>query len=67
MEMDKISNLITDMILGGATEPELARAVRHSMVVIDASKHNLDYTRSYQENEIESLKLKYQPKCDEDD
>lgn len=40
-EMGKISNLITDMTLKGATEDELARAVRHSMVVIDAEKHKL--------------------------
>ena len=38
-EMGKISNLITDMTLKGATQDELARAVRHSMVVIDAEKH----------------------------
>lgn len=41
-EMGKVSNLITDMTLKGATEEELARAVRHSMVVIDAEKHKLD-------------------------
>ena len=64
MEMGKISNLITDMTLAGADEKELARAVRHSMVVIDAGKHKLDYTRSYIENDIESLKRTYQPKLD---
>ncbi len=61
-EMGKISNLITDMTLKGATESELARAVRHSMVVIDAEKHNLDYKRSEQENEIASLRKRYQGK-----
>lgn len=64
MEMGKISNLITDMTLAGADEKELARAVKHSMVVIDAGKHKLDYTRSYIENDIESLKRIYQPKLD---
>ncbi len=59
-EMGKVSNLITDMTLKGATEDELARAVRHSMVVIDAEKHNLDYKRSEQDNGIASLKKKYQ-------
>ncbi len=59
-EMGKISNLITDMTIKGATEAELARAVRHSMVVIDAEKHNLDYKRSYEENGIAALKKKYQ-------
>ncbi len=59
-EMGKISNLITDMTLKGATQDELARAVRHSMVVIDAEKHNLDYKRSSEDNAIDSLKKKYQ-------
>lgn len=59
-EMGKISNLITDMTIQGASEDELARAVKHSMVVIDAEKHHLDYKRSYQENEIKELKKKYQ-------
>ena len=59
-EMGKITNLITDMQVWGATGDELARAVRHSMVVIDAEKHNLDYKRSYNENGIAALKEKYQ-------
>lgn len=65
LEMGKISNLITDMTLQGATEDELARAVRHSMVVIDAEKHKLDYQQSYRDNNIASLKKKYQIKVDE--
>lgn len=60
MQMGVISNLITDMTLGGATNDELARAVRHSMVVIDAGKHKLDYKRSEIDNDIDSLKQKYQ-------
>lgn len=61
MEMGVISNLITDMTLsGGATNEELARAVKHSMVVIDAKKHMLDYKRSEIENNIAALKSKYQ-------
>lgn len=59
-QMGIISNLITDMTLQGASEEELARAVRHSMVVIDAVKHELDYKRSYKENGIEALKKRYQ-------
>lgn len=59
-EMGKVSNLITDMTLKGATENELARAVRHSMVVIDAEKHKLDYRQSYIDNGIAELKSKYQ-------
>lgn len=59
-EMGRISNLITDMTLKGAKEEELARAVKHSMVVIDAEKHKLDYRKSYTDNGIDSLKKKYQ-------
>lgn len=59
-EMGKISNLITDMTIKGATEAELAKAVRHSMVVIDAVKHKLDYKTSAVDNGIDSLKKKYQ-------
>lgn len=65
-EMGKVSNLITDMTLKGATEDELARAVRHSMVVIDAEKHKLDYKQSEIDNGIASLKKKYQGRIDED-
>ena len=64
-EMGRISNLITDMTIGGATDEELARAVKHSMVVIDANKHKLDYKRSEQENGIAALKKKYQGHYDE--
>ena len=59
-EMGRISNLISDMQIIGAKDEELARAVRHSMVVIDAEKHKLDYRASYAENNIEGLKRKYQ-------
>ena len=60
-EMGVISNLITDMTLsGGATDEEMARAVKHSMVVIDAEKHKLDWKRSEAENNIAELKRKYQ-------
>ena len=59
-EMGKVSNLITDMTLLGASEDEIERAVKHSMVVIDAEKHHLDWRRSEQENNIQELKTKYQ-------
>lgn len=65
-EMGVISNLITDMTLRGASEDELARAVKHSMVVIDAEKHKLDYKRSEKENGIQELKEKWQVRVDED-
>ena len=64
-EMGVISNLITDMTLRGATEEELTRAVKHSMVVIDAAKHKLDFKQSERDNQIAELKKKYQPKYDE--
>ena len=65
-EMGKISNLITDMTLKGASSDELAAAVRHSMVVIDAEKHKLDYKTSEIENNISALRKKYQQKIVED-
>lgn len=64
-EMGNISNLITDMTLLGASDAELARAVRHSMVVIDAEKHKLNYKQSEIDNGIASLKKKYQGHYDE--
>lgn len=59
-EMGKISNLITDMTIHGASESELAKAVKHSMVVIDAEKHGLNYKQSELDNGIKGLKMKYQ-------
>lgn len=59
-EMGKISNLITDMTIKGAPDSDIVRAVKHSMVVIDAEKHNLDYKRSAIENGIAALKTEYQ-------
>jgi predicted transcriptional regulator len=59
-QMGSISNLITDMTIMGANQDELARAVKHSMVVIDAEKHGLDYRRSAVDNGIPALKAKYQ-------
>lgn len=59
-EMGKVSNLITDMSMKNATPDELARAVRHSMVVIDAEKHHLDYKQSEKDHRIPELKAKFQ-------
>ena len=64
IEMGKISNLITDMTLKGASDEELARAVKHSMVIIDAAKHKLDYKQSEKDNDISELKKIYQSKED---
>lgn len=60
IEMGKVSNLITDMTLRGAEPDEIARAVRHSMVVIDAEKHGLNWKLSEEKNGIAALKEKYQ-------
>lgn len=64
MQMGIISNLITDMTIKGATDAELERAVKHSMVVIDAEKHNYDYRKSEIDNDIDGLKRLYQQKND---
>lgn len=64
-QMGVVSNLIMDMTLAGASNDELARAVRHSMVVIDAEKHKLDWKRSESDNGIAELKRKYQGHYDE--
>lgn len=60
LEMGKVSNLITDMTIQNAKPGEIARAVKHSMVVIDAEKHNLDWKKSYEDNGIAELKARYQ-------
>lgn len=60
IEMGKVSNLITDMTLKGASDDEIARATRHSMCIIDAEKHELDWKRSEKENGIKELKEIYQ-------
>lgn len=63
-EMGMVSNLITDMTIKGASDSELARATRHSMVVIDSYKHNLDYKQSAVDNGIQALRKKYQERID---
>lgn len=60
VQMGEVSNLITDMTIRGANTDEIARAVRHSMVVIDAEKHNLNWKQSAIDNGIASLKARYQ-------
>jgi hypothetical protein len=61
-EMGKATNLIQDMQEAGATEDEIVRAVKHSMVVIDAEKHHLDYKASERDNGIQELKNIYEKK-----
>lgn len=64
MQMGMISNLITDMTIKGANESELERAVKHSMVIIDAEKHNLNWKQSYIDNDISGLAKRYQEHAD---
>ena len=66
IEMGRVTNLITDMTIMGASPDELARATRHSMTIIDANKHKLDYKRSEVDNDIAALRKKYQQTIDED-
>lgn len=65
-QMGIVSNLITDMTLRGAPESDITKAVKHSMVVIDAAKHKLDYKQSEKDNDIALLKKRWQPKYDSD-
>lgn len=60
LQMGSVSNLITDMNAKGATEEERARALKHSMVIIDAEKHNLNWRQSEKDFDIKGLKTKYQ-------
>lgn len=60
LEMGNVSNLITDMTLKGANDEEICRAVKHSMVVIDAQKHELNWKQSEQDFRIAELKARYQ-------
>lgn len=63
-EMGRVTNLITDMTVQGAKDREIVAAVKHSMVVIDAEKHHLDYKQSANDNNIKALKDKYQKRID---
>lgn len=63
-EMGRVSNLITDMTIKGAPDSDIARAVKHSMVVIDSEKHKLNYKLSEQENGVRQLIKVYQEKAD---
>lgn len=64
IQMGVVTNLITDMTIKGANDSEKAAAARHSMVVIDAVKHNLDYKKSERDNNIQYLRERYQSNYD---
>lgn len=60
-QMGIATNLIMDMQSKGCEDPEkLARAVKYSMVVIDAYKHKLDWRQAEKDFEIKELKNEYQ-------
>lgn len=62
IQMGMVSNLITDMTQHDASPEELIRATKHSMVVIDAQKHDLDWRQSEQDYGIKALYERYQGK-----
>ena len=66
IEMGRVTNLITDMTVAGASSEDIAKAIRHSQTVIDAKKHHLDWKQSEIDNDIASLKQMYQRRYDED-
>lgn len=59
-QMGVVSNLITDMTARGASDSEIERAVKQSMVVIDSEKHQLDWRKSEEVYRIDELRRKYQ-------
>lgn len=63
MQMGKISNLVTDMTIKGASEPEIVRATKYAQVVIDAEKHNLNWKLALEQQQIAQLREKYQGKA----
>lgn len=59
-QMGYTTNLIMDMTAQGCEVDDLTRAVKHSMVVVDAYKHGLDWRASEEKYGITELKMKYQ-------
>ena len=62
-QMGVVSNLITDMTIRGASTEKIVRAVKHSMVVIDAEKHKLNWKESERVNGIAALKAEFQQRA----
>lgn len=58
-EKQVITDLITSMTINKASHWEMVRAVRHSMVLINAEKHQLNYKQSQIDNGIIQLETKY--------
>ena len=58
-EMGLCTNLITDMTLAGASDDELVRATKYSMICTDAEKHDLDWKSAKSYYNIPELYKKY--------
>lgn len=65
IQMGMAANLIADMQLLGAEldGDEMARAIKYSMVVVDAYKHKLDWKAAEKEYGIKDLRKQYQGKA----
>lgn len=66
IQMGIVTNLIMDMDLRGAPSEDKAKAMKHSMVIIDAPKHKYDWKLSEVQNDIDALKKKWQKQYDEE-
>lgn len=58
-EMGLCTNLIMDMTLAGASDDELVRATKYSMICTDAEKHDLDWKSAKVYYNIPELYKKY--------
>ena len=60
LQMGRITNCISNMQKAtGVTRDEMVRAMKYSMIVIDAYKHNLDWKGAEQEYGIKEIYDKY--------
>ncbi len=56
--MGEVSESITDMTIKGANMDEIAREVKHSMVVIDSEKHQVSITKGLMKRMLYHLFVK---------
>lgn len=59
LQMGKTTNLLMDITSMGADDDDIAKVTKHSMVVIDAQKHKLNWQQSYIDNDIAGIIAKY--------
>ena len=55
----KAGRLIRDMAMNKAAEDEIIKAIKYSMVAIDAKKYKLDYKKAANDFDISELYNKY--------